>query len=169
MKLLPAAGLLLALFAVGGCKRAERRLVEERLEQATGAQRVEIDEEGRRTTIELEAEGGHALLELGEAAHIPADFPRAVPIYPGARVLASAASSDDGKRTQLVTLTAAAEPRVVFDYYKTALGKSMDVSEAGIQGLYILTAESKSGLEVTVTVTPNGDGTSSVQLMATPE
>jgi hypothetical protein len=161
---------LLFALALAACKRTDRRATERALEQATGNDQVEIDEDGDRVTLRNKSDEGESVLELGGGAHIPADFPKSIPIYPGSKIVAAVGVTQNGKRTHLVTLAAGAAPGVVFDYYKAELAKSLgNVSEVGLAGMYILTADDGKGLNVGVTVTPNDDKTSSVQLTATPE
>lgn len=163
---------LLAVLALSaplcGCKKAKQRFFERSAEQATGADDVQLEEDGKRVTLSSRSDGGDSEIELGQAARIPADFPSRVPIYPGSKIVAAMGMTDQGKRSHVVTLSAAAPSSAVLDFYKQRLADIGKVREVSLGGLRMLSVDDQKGLSVNVTVTPNGDQGSTIQLTTTP-
>jgi hypothetical protein len=156
---------LVALALVPACKRARNAALEQRTREATGVERVEIGDDGKRVTLSNTADGGATEVELGESARIPADFPRNVPIYPGAKLVAAVGTTDQGKRSHVVTLSAAATAASVYAFYKQRLPSFGTVEELSLGGLRMLTAKDPAGVTVEVMVTANGQDACTIQLM----
>jgi hypothetical protein len=156
----------LLLIAATGCKRARQKAFEKSAEEATGAEKVQVTEDGKRVTLSSRDDGGEAEIEMGESARIPADFPKAVPIYPGSKIVAAVGSTDKGKRSHIVTLAAPAAANAVYDFYKQKLPGFGKVEEVGIGNLRMLSAVNAKGTTVSVMVSSNGSQASTVQLTA---
>jgi hypothetical protein len=156
----------LVVISAPGCKRARQKAFEESAEQATGAEKVHVSEDGKRVTLSTSDDGGEAEIEMGGSARIPADFPKAVPIYPGSKIVAAVGSTDKGKRSHIVTLAAPAAANTVYDFYKQRLPSFGKVEEVGLGGIRMLSAKDGKGTTVSVMVSGNGANASTVQLTA---
>lgn len=113
---LASLAVVLALVAVAssGCKRLAERAEEKAIERSTGGQ-VKIDD--KKGTLTIIADGGAVM--LGGAATIPADFPKEVAIYPGAKPEMVAKSLDPkGKQAWSVTMETPDPKEKVAAYYK---------------------------------------------------
>ncbi|HEY1695688.1 MAG TPA: hypothetical protein VGG39_26150 [Polyangiaceae bacterium] len=107
---------VLALVAVAssGCKRLAERAEEKAIERSTGGQ-VKIDD--KKGTLTIIADGG--AVTMGAAATIPADFPKEVAVYPGAKPQMVAKSLDPkGKQAWSVTMETPDPSAKVVAYYK---------------------------------------------------
>jgi hypothetical protein len=156
---------LIALSLVPACQRARQEAFEQRTREATGVDSVQLTEDGKRVTLSHRTDGGDTEMELGSNARIPADFPRNVPIYPGAKLIASVGSTDRGRRSHVVTLTATAAADVVYAFYKQRLPSFGTVEEVNLAGIRMLTARSSGGTTLEVMVTADGQSASTIQLM----
>ena len=158
--------LAVALSLLGGCK-SKQRLFEEKAKEATGADEVHVEENGKRVTLsQTDDAGGGAEIEVGREARIPADFPKNIPIYPGSKIVAAVSMSEHGKRGHLVTLSAEAPADDVVAYYKKRLPDLGKLQEVGIGGMRVLTVE-PAGMKISATISTNGAGTT-IQLSALP-
>jgi hypothetical protein len=91
-----------ALAGIGGCRSGTERAAEKQVESAT-------------------VDAGHAAVTV--SYEVPADFPKNVPIYPGAKVdLASTATGPNGKPGWSLTLESADPVEAVAAYYKANMG-----------------------------------------------
>jgi hypothetical protein len=158
-----ALGLLLAL---GACRKIEERQAERTVEKATGAEKVEIDSKSGQVKMRQKgADGKETEIQLGQNSTVPADFPRAVPIYPGSKVIA-AVSISQGEKGHMVTLTTSDTVANVTAYYKKSLTGFKVDGEFGGGDTTILTMSSKE-LTVSVAATHNAsENTTTVQLTA---
>lgn len=165
-RLLLVACALVVVFAPG-CRRARQKAIESKIEEATGAEKVQVSEDGKRVTLSSKGDGSsEAEIEMGESARIPADFPKAVPIYPGSKIVAAVGSTDKGKRSHIVTLAAPAAANTVYDFYKQKLPAFGKLDEIAVGGMRMLSAVDGKGTKVSVMVTSNGQNASTVQLTA---
>lgn len=156
---------MVCAFAGMGCK-SPKKTFEERAKEATGADQVEVAEEGKRVTLSGKSDSGESHVELGEAARIPADFPKTIPIFPGAKIVAAVDMTDKGKRSHVVTLSADVKPDAVLQFYEQRLPSFGKVDKVSLGGMRVLSAEDGKGTSVNVLVTDGGDGTSTIQLTA---
>lgn len=151
-----------------GCKKARQKAFESKAREATGADQVEVADDGKRVTLTNRSDSGGSEIELGEAASIPADFPKTIPFYPGSKIVAAVGMTDKGKRSHVVTLSAPAAAGTVYDFYKQRLPSFGKVEEVAVGGLRMLSAADGKGTTVSVMVTGNGPNESTVQLTTTP-
>ena len=159
----PPALLLGIGLALGACKNPKQTF-EERAKEASGADQVKVEEEGKRVTLSGSSDSGSSNVELGKAARIPADFPKKVPFYPGATLIAAVDVTDKGKRSHVLTLSAKADPEAVLRFYEQKLVGFGPVQKVSLGGMRVLSADDGKGLGLNVLVTDGGDGTSTVQL-----
>ena len=87
------AGVVLA----GGCRRAAKSMSERMMERAIeresgGKAHVDISRDGNKVTFKTDK--GEVVTAGGEGVAVPADFPKDVPVYKGAKVLAVVNSPD---------------------------------------------------------------------------
>ncbi|MBI3200534.1 MAG: hypothetical protein HYZ29_03255 [Myxococcales bacterium] len=101
---------------VGACSKIEEKMAEKAAEKATGGQ-VDIDSKTGKVRLKQKGpDGKESEVQLGEGSSVPADFPKAVPIYPGAKVM-SAVTVSQGE-SHVVTLSTKDSTQQVLDYYK---------------------------------------------------
>jgi hypothetical protein len=79
-------------------------------------------------------------------------------------LVAAVDMTDKGKRSHVVTLTAAAKPDAVLQFYEQKLPSIGKVDRVTLGGMRMLSADDGKGTSVSVLVTDGGDGTSTVQL-----
>jgi hypothetical protein len=147
------------------CKNPQREF-EERAKEATGADQVEVDENGDRVTLSSKSDAGESRVELGAQARIPADFPKNVPIYPGSKIVAAVEVTDKGKRSHIVTLSAPAAPDAVLQFYERKLPDFGKVEKVTLGGMRMLSADDGKGTSVNILITDGGAHTSTLQLTA---
>jgi len=116
---------LLAFTAVAaassGCKsaaeRAREKAEEKAIEQQTGGQVTLNHDKGTMTIV---TDGGE--MQLGVGSSIPADFPKSVPVYPGAKVeLAAKSTGANGKPAWSVQLETGDAKDKVLAFYRSGL------------------------------------------------
>jgi len=78
--------LCLVLIATGCGKTPEEKVIEKRIEEATGAD-AEVDLSKKGMKISGETESGEFTVSTGEGTEIPKDFPTDVFIYRPSRVM----------------------------------------------------------------------------------
>jgi hypothetical protein len=137
---LPFALALAAAVALPGvaCKsaaeRAREKAEEKAIETQTGGQ-VQLDDKKGTLTIVTEA----GAMTLGTGSSLPADFPKSVPIYPGATTGFSSKSADPrGKDVWSVQLESGDSKDKVVAWYKANMGgftsaSDMDLGESSMQ------------------------------------
>jgi hypothetical protein len=122
----------LVLGAVGCDKIAQKiqqKAVEKAVEAKSGGE-VKLDLGGK--TISGVSKNGKQVTALGEGVSMPADFPKQVPIYPGASLTMSHADNSGPPKYALV-FNVAEEPDKVVAYYKNELkGFKQDDSGANV-------------------------------------
>ncbi len=156
----------IVLFAVAisatGCGKIREKLFEKKVEEATGS-KVTVDESGRVNLMSKDDAGHETHVQFGEGTTLPADFPKAVPIYPGAKVIAvvSMGASKDG---YLVTLDTTAPAEDVADFYKKNLKGFKEESNVSLGKTRMISLAEPGGLSVSLTITPSDDGKTGVQI-----
>jgi len=157
-----AAALSLPL---GGCRKIQEKMAEKAAEKATGGE-VDIDSKTGQVRMKQKgADGKETEVQLGQNSTIPADFPKAVPIYPGAKVIA-AVSISQGEGGHMVTLTTDDSVSQVSDYYKKNLTGFKVDGEMSAGDTTILTMSS-SELTVSVSATKSStENNTAIQLTA---
>jgi len=121
-RLLVAALLVCATVPSVACRKlaekAEERAIEKSLEKQGGGQ-VSINSQKGSMTITTDA----GTFQMGAGAKIPDDFPKAVPIYPGAKPAFAAKSTDPkGKAAWSVQMETPDSKDQVVAYYKANMG-----------------------------------------------
>ncbi len=105
---------LLLLVPLAGCQNAAEKAVE----KATG---VEVDKNGNSVTVT--GEDGTVKVEGGDQASLPEEFPKDVPIYPGAKLVVSSSATADGKTTFTAAYETEDDVKTVHGWYKKQLPK----------------------------------------------
>jgi pentose-5-phosphate-3-epimerase len=157
-----AAALSLTL---GGCDKIKEKMAEKAAEKATGGE-VDIDSKTGQVRMKQKGpDGKETEVQLGKNTSIPADFPKAVPIYPGAKVIA-AVSISQGEGGHMVTLTTDDSVEQVSEYYKKNLTGFKVDGQMSAGDTTILTM---SSAELTVSVSATKSSTennTAIQLTA---
>jgi hypothetical protein len=135
---LPIVLALAVALAGVACKsaaeRAREKAEEKALEQKTGGE-VKVDENKGTLTIVTDA----GAMTLGTGTSIPADFPKAVPLYPGATPGFAAKSTDPrGKDVWSLQLETGDARDKVVAYYKAnmsgfTLATNLDMGESSME------------------------------------
>src|SRR5262245_52275902 len=156
----------LCAFGLCGCRKVEEKLAEREAEKATGGQ-VDIDSKTGNVKMKKKGpDGKETNVEFGEGTAVPADFPKAVPLYPGAKLIAAVAISQ-GEGGHMLTLTTKDSTTDVLGYYKRSLAGFKTDGELNGADTTILTM-STSDLSVSVTATKSStDNETMIQLTAT--
>jgi len=116
IRALSFAALALALSAPSfGCQKIKDKIQEKALEKAG----VEKTGDGQNITFKGQQPGEQ--LTFGNTQKIPDGFPADVPIYPGAKVLASAVSQQHGADTFSVTFTVNDPVSNVVEFYNSKI------------------------------------------------
>lgn len=142
-----------ALLACGKLKeKIAEKAVEKTVEQATG-QDVDL-EEGRVT---VKDDKGNTT-EWGAGAKLPDDWPKELEPYPGAKLVGTFSTRQNGKLSGSIAMTTDAAPDKVFDHYQAKLKGFTFKSETNFNGNRIKQfVQDKRG--VTITVTPDDKAT----------
>ncbi|MBK7584148.1 MAG: hypothetical protein IPI67_28605 [Myxococcales bacterium] len=155
--------LSLALGA-SGCRKIEEKMAEKAAEKATGGQ-VDIDSKTGKVKLKQKGpDGKESEVQLGEGSSIPADFPKAVPVYPGAKVMSSVSVSQG--ESHMLTLSTTDTTGAVLEYYKKNMtGFKVDAELAS--GDTTILNLSNDQLAVSVTATKSSDdGTTLINVTA---
>jgi len=155
--------LCLALGA-SGCNKIKEKMAERAVEKATGGE-VDIDSKTGQVRLKQKGpDGKETQVELGENTSIPADFPKTVPVYPGAKVIAAVSISQG--EGHMLTLTTNDSVVDVSAYYKKNLPGFKVDGELSSADVTILTM---SNAELTVSISASKSSTennTAVQLTA---
>lgn len=147
---------------LGACSKIEEKMAEKAAEKATGGQ-VDIDSKTGKVKLKQKGpDGKESEVQLGEGSTVPADFPKAVPIYPGAKVM-SAVTVSQGE-SHVVTLNTKDSTQQVLDFYKKNLASFKTDGELTGGDTTMLNV-SNDQLTVGVTATKSSDdGTTLINL-----
>lgn len=150
--------------ATGGCRKIEEKMAEKAAEKATGGE-VDIDSKSGQVKLKQKGpDGKETEVQLGAGSSVPADFPKAVPIYPGAKVI-SAVTISQGEG-HMVMLNTSDSTQQVLEYYKKNLSSFKVDGELAGGDTTILTM-SNAELTVSVSATKSSDdGTTLINLTA---
>lgn len=144
------------IVAATGCKSAAEKEAEKSVEETTGGQ-AKVDEKTGSVEVKTkDKDGRETNVQFGPNSKIPDDFPKSVPIYPGAKLM-STVSLADGKNGHLITLESKDEPTQVLEYYKKNLVGFKTDSElaSGTESMLMM---SNAELTVSLSITKsNGD------------
>ncbi|MGD0529083.1 MAG: hypothetical protein ABSE49_28350 [Polyangiaceae bacterium] len=158
--------LVLAALAVAvavptvGCKRlaekAAEKAEEKALEKSTGGQ-VSIND--KKGTLTIVTDAGEMM--FGANSKVPADFPSAVPIYPGATPVISAKQADaKGKPTWTLSLETPDPTAKITDFYKDKLSSFKLESTADNIGASAMRVYSSPQYQVVMMIGASGPKTS---------
>ena len=147
---------------LGACSKIEEKMAEKAAEKATGGQ-VDIDSKTGKVKLKQKGpDGKESEVQLGEGSSVPADFPKAVPIYSGAKVM-SAVTVSQGE-SHVVTLNTKDSTQQVLDFYKKNLASFKTDGELTGGDTTMLNV-SNDQLTVGVTATKSSDdGTTLINL-----
>ena len=161
-----ATALFVTMMPLAGCKRIQERMaqkaVEKALEESTGG-KVDIDGKG----LSIKGADGKGTVAVGAGATLPKDFPKDVPIYPGAKVVVAIQSNDKDKTGYMVSLESKDAPAKIAAYYKANLKgftQSVDMN-TGDSYTLAMTKES-TGTSMTMSAASSGTGDTSITLGA---
>jgi hypothetical protein len=151
-------------FGAGGCNKLKEKMAEKAMEKATGGE-VDIDSKTGQVRMKQKgADGKETEVQLGENTSIPADFPKAVPVYPGAKVIAAVSISQG--EGHMLTLTTNDSVTAVSDYYKKNMTGFKIDGEMSSGDTTILTM-SNAQLTVSISATKSStEDNTAVQLTA---
>lgn len=150
MKRLALLSLAVLLLSTGaGCRKLTQRFTEKAIEKATGGA-VEVKDDG--VSIQATGQDGEpAVFSAGRGAKLPEDFPKEVPLYPGAKI--TAVMSMGAGHT--VTLTTSDDRDAVIGYYKKQLSGFKQLMAADTEEAQLLSLQ-KDKLTVNVSASRNG-------------
>lgn len=124
-RLTPSVLVVAASLSMLGCDTIKEKLGEkaaEALIKSQTGENVDIDTKDGKLSVKMTDEKG--TVTLGANTKLPDDFPKSVPVYPGAQVEASlAAKSDKGEGGFMVTLSSPDPVAKVGAFYKDASSK----------------------------------------------
>ncbi len=143
-----------------GCKRLAERAAEKAeekaIEKSTGGQ-VSIND--KKGTLTIVTDAGEMM--FGATTQIPADFPSAVPIYPGAKPVLSAKQNDGkGKPTWTLSLETPDPTAKITDFYKDKLSAFKLESTADNIGASAMRVYSSPQYQVVMMIGASGAKTS---------
>jgi len=166
MKMLVAVLLSVCVIMVAGCgKRSGERIAEKMAEAAMAKDGVKgkVNISGDKVTIETK--DGKSTFASGGNAKVPENFPKDVPVYAGASILASA-SVPNGSVLTLQTKDAAAK---VMSFYKGKLTGSGWTSEMTMeQGEQLMSAYKKGKKTISI-IAGKSDKLTSITITASDE
>ena len=171
MSLRPRRELVLGLAVLAltsgslGCRKIRERMQERALEKASGG-KVDIEHGGDTVTIKGDKPGDQ--LVVGKDAKLPDDFPKTVPIYPGAKIIGSyaasgAAGKDKGFTVQLETTDA---PDKVVAFYKSKMPGGSAAQQFEMNGPtgHVLTYKDGTNAVSVITAASTDNKTTSITL-----
>jgi hypothetical protein len=145
-----------------GCKRLAERAAEKAEEKAiekqTGGQ-VSINGEKGQLTITTDA----GAMTFGTGAKIPDDFPKAVPVYPGAKPSLGAKSAAAGKDVWTVAMETTDTKDQVVAFYKSNLSGFTQASTMDL-GTSTMSVYQSPKLDVTVMAAAQSAGKTEITL-----
>jgi hypothetical protein len=145
------------LVAASGCKSPAEKEAERSVEETTGGQ-AKVDEKTGSVEVKTkDKDGRETKVQFGPDSKIPDDFPKNVPIYPGAKIM-STVSLAEGKNGHLITLESKDEPTQVLEYYKKNLAGFKTDSElaSGTESMLMM---SNAELTVSLSITKSSGDT----------
>jgi hypothetical protein len=167
--------------ALGGCSRIREKLVEKATEKAA-EKMIEAQTQEKGVKVDIQTQDGKVVVtgKDGKAVtfaadKMPADFPKSVPIYPGAKVLGSMTSEAKQGVGGFITLSSSDPPEKVSAFYVDASskGKSKTLDMQTPAG-HMITWETADDFEASAVVSPapttgSASGQSQIVLTAGPK
>jgi hypothetical protein len=140
----PCCLAIIASAALFGCDSAKDlitqkvtdKVVEEAIERQVG-----VDTSGERVSIKTKDDKGNEFILEPGGGKVPEDWPKDVPIYPGAVVAANAKSS----KANTLVLQVDDSPQQVIDFYKGKLSSMEQKAFMDIGGKFMMTLAEKDG------------------------
>jgi hypothetical protein len=122
------AGILLAahaIFGAFGCgklvEKIQQKAIEKAVEHSVESQsggKVKVDLDDQKASVVTN--DGKSRATWGQGASVPADFPKAVPIYPGSTIFSSVSDNTTTAKHTVMLKTSDASAKVL-SYYKEEL------------------------------------------------
>ncbi len=147
--------LLLGLLAAAACRKREY--------VGPHGEQVEYDAKGNNVTVKT-ADG--SVVVSGDGVKLPEDFPKDVPVYPGAKIASAVSSAQSGTSGHMVTLETSDSPDKIATFYKAKFSGwqvKMEMSSGGGKVLLLESPDAKRS--VTVVANP-ANGVTTVTLTA---
>lgn len=144
---LAVACVSIACLALTGCQMAAQETAQTIVNTAMGGK---VNANGNKITVKGQ-NGGQ--VTFGGSQTLPADFPKDVPIYPNARIIASASANAGGKPAWEVTYLAPDAPQAVISWYAAQMKSNGWKSTAALgegQGSVMNAQKANSALSVAV-------------------
>ena len=160
----PLAFVLTATLVAGaGCKSSQEK-AGPRPAQTQSAAQVQLVDGGLFMTSEA------GTVALGDNAAVPGDFPKTIPIYPGAKVnMASHSAADKGKAWSLSLETGDEQPKVVA-FYASSMAASAGAFKKGSDlalGDTQMTVWQSAQLDVTLMISATAESTTAITMTVT--
>jgi hypothetical protein len=111
-------------------------------------EKVEYDSSGKSVTVKT-PDG--SVYVGGEGVKLPEDFPKDIPVYPGAKLSASVSAAQTGTSGHMVTFATADAPEKVAAFYKGKFSTwqtAMEMASGGGKVLLLRTPDEKRSLTV---------------------
>ena len=142
---------LLLLSTVAACKSTKQKVEETVLEDQTG-NKIKLTEGGLVMTTDA------GTFALGAGSKVPDDFPKTVPVYPGARVnMAGRSPGLNGKMAWTLSLESDDDAGKVGDFYKSKMASFTLASDLDMAGTRMLVWQSAQN-DVTLMAGPGNTG-----------
>ena len=151
-----AAVVAAILLAAAACRKREY--------VGPNGEKVEYDSKGKNVTVKM-ADGSVAV--SGEGVKLPEDFPKDVPLYPGATLSSAVTAARSETAGHLLTFQTSDAPEKVGAFYKSKFSTwkvKMEMSSGGGKVLLLQSPDEKRSL--TVVANPAGGGQTTVSLTA---
>lgn len=145
--------LAMILFAAAACRKREY--------VGPHGEQVEYDSKGKNVTVKT-ADG--SVVVSGDAVKLPDDFPKDVPVYPGAKIASAVSAAQSGASGHMATFQTSDSPEKVTSFYKTKFSTwqvKMEMSSGGGKVLLLQSPDDKRS--VTVVANP-ANGLTTVSL-----
>ena len=152
MKKLSLSAAIVAAILLAGAACRKREYVGPHGEQ------VEYDSKGKNVTVKT-ADG--SVVVSGEGVKLPEDFPKDVPVYPGAKIVSAVSAGRTDTSGHMATFQSSDAPEKVAAFYKSKFSTwqvKMEMSSGGGKVLLLQSADGKRS--ITVVANPaNGETT----------
>jgi len=154
---LAVAVAFLGLGCGAAVEKASEKAVEVAIESAgDGQSGAKVDIQSQSGTISIKTAEGEA--SFGAGTTLPADFPKDVPVYPGANVVSAIAANDNGRAGHHLVMETADGADKVVDFYKSnapaGLTAKAEMNAGGSRTLMLTNADESR----TVAVMANAQG-----------
>ena len=138
--------------ATPGCRRAREKGTPE---QSGG----EVQIQGGAVTLSNDA----GTVAMGEGAKVPDDFPKAIPIYPSAKVEMAARSTRNGKLTWTLSLATGDASDHVSAFYRAGMSAFKATSQMNM-GVADMAVWQNEQYDATMMIAPSDDQTTRISI-----